>query len=82
MSETIESVDTVTVDLGDLGPEVQARIDSGEYASASEVIRAGLQALDREEALFCRNASAEGSGSTQRSAAKYPNGGSVREIRT
>jgi putative addiction module CopG family antidote len=40
----------VQVDLGALGPGVEARVRSGAYASADEVIQAGLQALEREEA--------------------------------
>jgi antitoxin ParD1/3/4 len=39
----------LTVTLGDLEGRVKARVKSGAYASASEVIRAGLRALDREE---------------------------------
>jgi antitoxin ParD1/3/4 len=40
----------VTVTLGDLKERVEARVKSGAYASASEVMRAALRALDREEA--------------------------------
>jgi antitoxin ParD1/3/4 len=40
----------VTVTLGDLQPRVKSRVDSGAYASVSEVIRAALRALEREEA--------------------------------
>jgi antitoxin ParD1/3/4 len=40
----------ITVTLGDLQDDVQARVKSGAYASASEVLRAALRALDREEA--------------------------------
>lgn len=40
----------VTVTLGNLQPRVEARVKSGAYASASEVVRAALRALDREEA--------------------------------
>lgn len=40
----------ITVTLGDLQQGVRARVRSGAYASASEVMRAALRALDREEA--------------------------------
>ncbi|MGA2352063.1 MAG: type II toxin-antitoxin system ParD family antitoxin [Terracidiphilus sp.] len=40
---------TLLVDLGPLRQSVEERIQSGSYASADEVIRAGLLALDREE---------------------------------
>jgi antitoxin ParD1/3/4 len=40
----------VTVTLGDLQPRVEARVKSGAYASVSEVVRAAVRALDREEA--------------------------------
>jgi antitoxin ParD1/3/4 len=40
----------ITVTLGDLQHGVKARVKSGAYASASEVMRAALRALDREEA--------------------------------
>ena len=39
----------VTVTLGELQDVVDARVRSGRYASASEVLRAGLRALHREE---------------------------------
>lgn len=52
MSDTISASNPVTIDLGDQGFQVQARIDSGEYSSAAEVIRAALDALEREEAAF------------------------------
>jgi antitoxin ParD1/3/4 len=42
----------VTVTLGELQDVVDARVNSGRYASASEVLRAGLRALDREEAAL------------------------------
>lgn len=42
----------VTVTLGDLQDRVEARVKSGSYASVSEVVRAGLRALDREEAAL------------------------------
>ncbi|HLG48870.1 MAG TPA: type II toxin-antitoxin system ParD family antitoxin [Reyranella sp.] len=40
----------ISVTLGELQHGVEARVKSGAYASASEVIRAALRALDREEA--------------------------------
>lgn len=39
----------ISVTLGELQERVDARVRSGAYSSASEVIRAGLRALDREE---------------------------------
>ena len=39
----------LTVTLGDLKERVDARVRSGSYASASEVLRAAVRALDREE---------------------------------
>jgi antitoxin ParD1/3/4 len=42
----------ISVTLGPFAERVEARVKSGEYASASEVVRAGLRALDREEALL------------------------------
>jgi antitoxin ParD1/3/4 len=38
------------VTLGDLHERVAARVASGSYASASEVLRAAVRALEREEA--------------------------------
>ena len=43
------SDETLTVTLGDLRERVDARLRSGRYASASDVVRAALRALDREE---------------------------------
>jgi antitoxin ParD1/3/4 len=42
----------ITVTLGDLQQRVEARVKSGAYASASEVIRAAMRALDREDAAL------------------------------
>jgi antitoxin ParD1/3/4 len=42
----------ITVTLGDLQEHVAARVKSGAYASASEVMRAAVRALDREEAAL------------------------------
>lgn len=39
----------VTVTLGPLAGPAEARVKSGDYSSLSEVVRAGLRALDREE---------------------------------
>lgn len=40
---------TLTITLGDLQKAVEDRVSSGAYTSASEVVRAGLRALEREE---------------------------------
>jgi antitoxin ParD1/3/4 len=42
----------ITVTLGELHERVEARVSSGAYASASEVLRAAVRALDREEAAL------------------------------
>ncbi|MEQ8345142.1 MAG: type II toxin-antitoxin system ParD family antitoxin [Sneathiellaceae bacterium] len=42
----------ITVTLGDLQDKVEERVRAGGYASASEVLRAALRALDREEAAL------------------------------
>jgi antitoxin ParD1/3/4 len=42
----------ITVTLGDLQTGVDERVKSGAYNSASEVVRAGLRALQREEAAL------------------------------
>lgn len=42
----------MTVTLGDLQEHVETRVKSGAYASASEVMRAAVRALDREEAAI------------------------------
>jgi antitoxin ParD1/3/4 len=41
---------TIRVDLGALRRAVEERVESGSYTSPDEVIRAGLLALEREEA--------------------------------
>jgi antitoxin ParD1/3/4 len=45
----MRSTKPITVTLGELQERVDARLKSGAYSSASEVVRAGLRALDREE---------------------------------
>jgi len=42
----------ISVTLGDIQNEVDARVASGAYASVSEVLRAGIRALVREEAAI------------------------------
>ena len=42
----------VTVTLGKQHAILDARLASGNYESASEVVRAALRALDREEAVL------------------------------
>ncbi|HXZ01504.1 MAG TPA: type II toxin-antitoxin system ParD family antitoxin [Stellaceae bacterium] len=42
----------ITVTLGDLRERVESRVKSGAYPSASEVLRAAVRALDREEAAL------------------------------
>ena len=39
----------LTVTLGEMQKRVDARVKSGAYGSASEVLRAAVRALDREE---------------------------------
>lgn len=43
---------TIIVDLGEMHEGVEARVRSGAYANPSEVVRAGLEALAREESDF------------------------------
>jgi antitoxin ParD1/3/4 len=42
----------LTVTLGELRERVEARVKSGAYASVSEVVRAAVRALDREDAAI------------------------------
>ena len=42
----------ITITLGELQQRVDARVESGAYVSASEVIRAAVRALDREDAAL------------------------------
>lgn len=42
----------ITVTLGSQQKSVEARLASGAYGSASEVLRAALRALDREDAAL------------------------------
>jgi antitoxin ParD1/3/4 len=42
----------ITVTLGKQQASLDAWLESGEYESASEVVRAGLRALEREKTVF------------------------------
>jgi antitoxin ParD1/3/4 len=42
----------ISVTLGPQQASLEARLKSGEYASASEVMRSALRALDRQDAAF------------------------------
>ena len=42
----------VSITLGPLAARAEGRVKAGQYSSLSEVVRAGLRALDREEQLF------------------------------
>lgn len=46
------SAKPVTVTLGEMAGHAQRHLASGRFASMSEVMRAGLRALDREEAAL------------------------------
>ena len=42
----------ISVTLGKMAERAEAHLAAGKYATMSEVIREGLRALDREEALL------------------------------
>jgi antitoxin ParD1/3/4 len=44
--------DAITVTLGEMGNRARQFIAEGQYATMSEVVRAGLRALEREEAVL------------------------------
>jgi antitoxin ParD1/3/4 len=44
--------DAITVTLGEMGNRARQFIAEGRYATMSEVVRAGLRALEREEAVL------------------------------
>jgi antitoxin ParD1/3/4 len=44
--------EAITVELGERAAWVRERVASGEYGSETEVIQAGLEALEREKAEF------------------------------
>jgi antitoxin ParD1/3/4 len=43
------NLNTIVIDLGPLKKKVDVRVESGSYANAEDVVRAGLLALEREE---------------------------------
>ncbi|HEY4942491.1 MAG TPA: type II toxin-antitoxin system ParD family antitoxin [Rhizomicrobium sp.] len=45
----------ISVTLGELHKGVEARVRTGAYASASEVLRAAVRALDREDAAITQS---------------------------
>jgi antitoxin ParD1/3/4 len=53
-NKTFSADKPVSVTLGALAERVEARVRSGEYASVSDVVRAGLEALDREDKMLER----------------------------
>jgi antitoxin ParD1/3/4 len=42
----------VTVTLGEMGERAKRHLESGRFSSMSEVLREGLRALDRQEAML------------------------------
>lgn len=49
---TVRANKPISVTLGPFADKVERRVRDGEYASASEVVRAGLRALDQQEKMF------------------------------
>ncbi len=48
----MRSTGSVPITLGDLQDRVDARVRSGRYASTTDVLRAAISALDREEHIL------------------------------